>query len=175
MKKTLLSGMLFLSLLLAGCGNSIQDAVEDLEVAEGCTLIEMLEDSDLIDDYKIKVKSDDLLRGEVAILIKLKNDAIIDAPEKNTILKLAILVWMSQTERNNEWDLVRLRVHGQLIYEDRTKDKVFNVHPSVLIKLAENKKITMNDLRDAADFYLEHYRPVPWLSRRGSDCGFPQA
>lgn len=158
MKKIINFYTILLLFLLSGCGDSIKDAVEDLPVTKKYTIIDVLKKSKLIDRYEMKVISDDPLRGEVGLLIQLKKDAIISDQkllkyDNDAHLVIFVRFHLSQTITKDEWSIGRTIIKGQLSTGEKSLSKIFYLHPSILVNLANNEKINVDELKDAKDFY----------------------
>lgn len=158
--KIIIKLSIFLTLfLLTGCGDSIKDAVENLPVTKKYDLLDVLKKSKLIDSYEMKVMNDDPLKGEVALVIKLKNNAIFSNQkllkhDKDAYLVILSRFFLSQTMRKDEWSIGRTLINGQLTNGKKVLSETFLLHPSIFISLANNEKINIDKIKVGEGFYL---------------------
>lgn len=144
--------------LISGCGNSIEDAVENLPVTNKYNLIDVLKKSKLIDSYELKVMNDDVLQGEVALIIKLKNDAILG---ENDILKndkeahfiILTQFFLSQTISKGVWSMGNTIIRGQFFTGKKSLGEPIFLHPSIFIHLANNEKINIDKQKTLKDIW----------------------
>lgn len=147
-----LISILVCALLLCACGNSIQNAVENIKVTNKDNLIDVLKKSKLIDSYKLEVMDDDPLRCEVAILIKLNKDAVINEMGEPTVMSLISHFFLSQTVSKDVWSLGRIIITGKFS-NNNSKNELIQLTPSIFTKLANNEKIVIGKLKNADMYY----------------------
>lgn len=158
MKRILYTCQLVSIFLICGCGNSIEDAVKELPVTKKYDLIDVLKKSKLIDSYEMKVINDEPLRGEVALLIKLKNDAIMDEQNvlknnKNAYFVIFAQFFLDQAISKDVWSMGHTAIRGQFSTGKNTLGDPFFLHPSIFVHLANNERINIDKLKTTQDLW----------------------
>lgn len=155
MKNIILIWSIFCIIILTGCGDSIKDAVENLEITKDDSLIDMLKNSKLIDNYEIIVISDDELRGEVVVRITLKKDAVISSEDEynDKYLKIVAHIYLSQSIQKGVWTFRHIDLKGQFFDENRQFGELLNLYPPILVKLSENKKLSVGKIRYSGKYF----------------------